>query len=206
MLNKEYLEKLSKAELLAIIQKNLSAIPESEIKTVQTDSIPLSVFDNKELSSLETICKYLKENQNVDGGFGYTKEYNRNSYGSMTLAGLICQMITQMDLSSVPVKNTLNWISQNYALEKNPKADSEKHYPYYLNKLATGLHLSGLDSITDDKGNVHFWYKEIVEKLLKEQKPDGTWEAKWYEPILCTEFYIMILQLKQLEEKVIDIF
>ena len=66
MLSREYLEKLSKAELLAIIQKNLSAIPESEIKSpVQTEAIPISVFDNKELSSLETICKYLKENQNL---------------------------------------------------------------------------------------------------------------------------------------------
>ena len=66
MLNKEALERLSKAELLAIIQKHLPSIPESEIKSqVQLDSIPLSVFDNKELSSLETICKYLKENQNL---------------------------------------------------------------------------------------------------------------------------------------------
>ena len=68
MLKKEEiskLESLSKAELLAIIQKHLSSIPEFEIKSQVQDSIPLSVFDNKELSSLETICKYLKENQNL---------------------------------------------------------------------------------------------------------------------------------------------
>ncbi len=54
------LEKLSKEELLAIIQKHLPELPELAIPL--REEIPISVFNNKELSSLETICKYLKEN------------------------------------------------------------------------------------------------------------------------------------------------
>ena len=69
MLKKEEISKLgllSKAELLAIIEKHLPSISQAELPVKnETDSIPLSVFDNKELSSLETICKYLKENCNL---------------------------------------------------------------------------------------------------------------------------------------------
>src|SRR3989344_2690926 len=66
MLNKDSLERLSKAELLAIIQKHLPSISQAELPAKnETDSIPIAVFDNKELSSLETICKYLKENCNL---------------------------------------------------------------------------------------------------------------------------------------------
>ena len=67
MLKKEEISKLnllSKAELVKIIEEHLPSLSQ-EISKTQTDSIPLSVFDNKELSSLETICKYLKENQNL---------------------------------------------------------------------------------------------------------------------------------------------
>ena len=66
MLNKEALERLSKAELLSIIKKHLPDISELDISIKkETDSVPISVFNNKELSSLETICKYLKENSNL---------------------------------------------------------------------------------------------------------------------------------------------
>ena len=69
MLKKEEISKLnslSKAELLAIIEKHLPSISQADLPTKsEADSIPISVFDNKELSSLETICKYLKENQNL---------------------------------------------------------------------------------------------------------------------------------------------
>ncbi|MFH1823912.1 MAG: HEAT repeat domain-containing protein [Candidatus Firestonebacteria bacterium] len=152
------------------------------------------------------LTNYLKKQQNPDGGFGYTKEWEKASYGSMTSAGLTCQMLAHMDLTSSDVKNTLSWVSKNYTLDSNPKADSDKHHPDYLKSLAMGLHLTGLNSVIDDKGNMHYWYKELIEKLIKEQKSEGFWEAKYYEPVLCTEFYIMILQLKKLEEEVMDIF
>ncbi len=66
MLKKEEINKLaslSKAELLSFIEKNLPSISEADLPVKkETEEIPISVFDNKELSSLETICKYLKEN------------------------------------------------------------------------------------------------------------------------------------------------
>ena len=69
MLKKEEinrLESLSKAELLSFIEKNLPSISEADLPVKrETEEIPISVFDNKELSSLETICKYLKENCNL---------------------------------------------------------------------------------------------------------------------------------------------
>jgi HEAT repeat protein len=152
------------------------------------------------------LMKYIQKQQNKDGGFGYSHDWERHSYGSMTAAGLICQMLTNMPLSSEQVNGSLKWLSDNYTLETNPKADSDKHHPDYLKSFAIGMNLTGLNSITDSKGNVHYLFEEIVNKLLKEQKPDGKWEVKYYEPILSTEFFLMIMQLKKLEKTVIDLF
>lgn len=64
------LHSLSKQELVSFINHLLKEgrIYESEIQDLLKKKelyLPISVFDNKELSSLETITKYLKENLNL---------------------------------------------------------------------------------------------------------------------------------------------
>ncbi|OGF53400.1 MAG: hypothetical protein A2497_03265 [Candidatus Firestonebacteria bacterium RifOxyC12_full_39_7] len=151
---------------------------------------------------------YLKNHQNEDGGFGYAddNETTRSSYGSMTAVGLSLQSLFKKPLSSDEVKKSIDWLSKNYTLKENPKAKSDKHYPYYLKALAESLNLYGLDTITDKDNNIHYYYKELVEKLMKEQLEDGSWSAKWYEPVLAADFYISILQLKKMQESIIDLY
>ena len=145
---------------------------------------------------------FIKDEQNPDGGFGYMSddEIDRSSYGSMTAAGLTCQMLMNKDKSSVEVKGALNWLGKNYTLAENPKAPSDKHYPFYLKSLSEGLHLAGVSSIKDEKGFEHLWFEELAEKLIKTQRADGAWTEKWYEPVLAAEFYMLILQSEELKE------
>jgi len=52
-------------EFLEFLEKKFQISSEEIIKQVREKEvyeIPISIFDNKELSALETICKYLKEN------------------------------------------------------------------------------------------------------------------------------------------------
>ncbi len=94
----------------------------------------------------------------------------------------------------------MNWIGGNYTLAENPKAPSDKHFPFYLKSLAEALHSAGISSIKDEKGLEHYWFRELAEKLIKSQRPDGGWDEKWYEPVLAAEFYILILQTEELKE------
>ena len=154
------------------------------------------------------VADYIKNHQNEDGGFGYgeDEELHRLSFGSMTAIGLTLQMTLKKAASSEEVKKALNWLSQNYMLAENPKAWEDKHYPYYLKALATAMVMTGSETLTDKDNKVHDVFKEIAEKLMKEQKDDGSWQAKWYEPGLATAFYISVLQLKTLNETLMDIY
>ena len=63
MVKKEVLRELNRNELISLLQKFVPQIQDEEIPRKRyVDSIPICVFNNETLSSLETICKYLKEN------------------------------------------------------------------------------------------------------------------------------------------------
>ena len=145
---------------------------------------------------------FIKDEQNQDGGFGYKSDdaIDRSSYGSMTAAGLTCLMLLSKDKSSPEAVGALNWLGKNYTLEENPKAPSDKHYPFYLKSLSEGLHLAGISSIKDGKGIERLWFEELAGKLIKSQRADGAWTEKWYEPVLAAEFYMLILQSEELKE------
>jgi len=78
VLDKDLLKGLSKKELIELIEKHAPHMEKSDIPEKKTaQAIPISVFDNKKLSALETICKYLKEN----AGYSYheiAEMLNRN--------------------------------------------------------------------------------------------------------------------------------
>ncbi len=143
-------------------------------------------------------AQYLKNMQNSDGGFGYTKEMQKNSYGSATASGLIGLLLSETDIKLTD--KTLKWISENYTWEKNPHAkDNEKYkYNYYIQELAKALHLSGKEVIKDKDGKEHSWHDEVLKKVLSEQHQNGWWVTE-KEPIVTT-FFIEVLQLKRLNQ------
>jgi len=140
-------------------------------------------------------AEYLKDLQNPDGGFGYTKEFKKHSYGSATADGLICLLLTGVDKKRI--EKTISWIENNYTWDKNPFGE-EKHYEYFIWTQANALNLAKKDVIKDKDKKPHLWFNEISKKLLSEQQKEGFWKIK-QEPIFTT-YFVSVLQLKKFEK------
>jgi len=136
-----------------------------------------------------------------DGGFVYypgnSKAGGTKSYGSMTYAGILSFIYTNVDKNDDRVQAAVRWIKDNYTLEENPPIGAQGLY-YYYHTMAKALSVYGEPIITDSSGVQHNWYEELARKLLELQKPEGYWvnEAdRWMEamPILTTTYAILAL-------------
>ncbi|MEW6608403.1 MAG: HEAT repeat domain-containing protein [bacterium] len=142
---------------------------------------------------------YLTQQQNSDGGFGYIKEKGTVSYGSMGAAGLIGFLLCNLDTADIRAKNALHWISQNYTLNENPYGPA-KWYEYYIHSLAFALELTKKETIIDSQGKVHYWYPEIVNKLIRMQDKEGFWVIS--QDCLFTTYFTQVLQIKPMPESI----
>jgi len=136
-----------------------------------------------------------------DGGFIYSPSESKagktKSYGSMTYAGILSFIYANVDKKDQRVQDAVKWINANYTLDENPGMDQEGLY-YYYHTMAKALDAYGDPVITDSKGVQHNWYADLANKLMKLQKPDGSWanEAdRWMEamPILTTSYAVLAL-------------
>ena len=64
--------------------------------------------------------------------------------------------------------------------------------------MAKALKAYGESTIVDSKGVSHDWYRELAEKLIDEQTPDGFWvneSSRWMErdPVLVTSYVVIAL-------------
>lgn len=151
----------------------------------------LKKIDDVFLRALE----YLKDLQNPDGGFGYTKEFKKHSYGSATADGLISLFLASADKKII--KKTLRWIEKNYTWDENPFGD-RKYYEYFIWAKSNALNLTKKDVIKDKHGKPRLWYNEVLRKLLSEQNKDGSWVTD-KEPLFTT-YFISVLQLKKIKD------
>ena len=66
---------------------------------------------------------------------------------------------------------------------------------YFYDIMARALAASGVDEVGG-----HNWKRELSERLLKLQKPDGSWvndNNRFWEadPVLCTSFAMLVLEI-----------
>ena len=120
------------------------------------------------------------------------------SYGSMTYALFKSMIYANLAKDDPRVTAAMGWIRKNYTLDENPGIGQQGVY-YYYHTFATALDAYGEDVITDDKGVQHDWRKELTDKLIALQKPDGSWENeqdRWQEgdPVLVTSYAILALE------------
>ncbi len=144
-----------------------------------------------------------------DGGFYYTpaaggksqagNEPNGGlrSYGSMTYAGLKSMIYAGLTSDDPRVKAAFGWIQKNYTLSENPRMGQQGLY-YYYHTFAKALSIYHVDFLIDDKNIKHNWRKDLVDRLAKIQKPNGSWvnrSPRWYEgdPNLATAYCLMAL-------------
>jgi squalene-hopene/tetraprenyl-beta-curcumene cyclase len=87
----------------------------------------------------------------------------------------------------------LNWIKNNYTLEKNTgmgyreneKKEMEQHGLYYFyTAFARAMDSWGQKEIEEANGTKHNWAKELSQKLIDKQGEDGSWvnpADRWQE-------------------------
>jgi len=132
----------------------------------------------------ESALRYFYMTVNADGGWGYYYggDRDKQSYGSMTFAGLTSIAICRHFLGSKdPLKDKIVqagqlWVGRNFRVDENPFAeksdlvDPKCWQYYYLYSIERSGRILGTD--TFGKKN---WYGEGAKYLLKYQRPDGCW-------------------------------
>lgn len=148
-------------------------------------------------------CQNLESSHNTsphaakinDGGFYYTvanggetkagttANGGLRSYGSMTYAGLKSMIYAGLTKEDQRVKAAIEFLKQNYSLEKNPGMDQQGLF-YYYHTMAKTLDALGEDQFVDADGNSHLWKSELGAKLATLQQKDGSWvnpTTRWME-------------------------
>lgn len=124
-------------------------------------------------------------------------------YGSMTYAGFKSYIYAHLDRDDIRVKSAYRWIRRNYTVDENPGVGMQGYY-YYLLTFSRTFDAWGTTSITTltadgTNGEVHDWANELIDKLEKLQKENGSFinEAdRWMEgdPVLVTAYAVLALQ------------
>lgn len=122
------------------------------------------------------------------------------SYGSMTYAGFKSLLYAGLDVEDPRVKAALDWLRRHWTLEENPGLGSQGYF-YYLHVMGRALRAFGQDSITDNSGKIHDWRRELADRLLALQEPDGSWvnrsSDRWLEGEACLATAYAVLALEE---------
>ncbi|MEX0885319.1 MAG: prenyltransferase/squalene oxidase repeat-containing protein [Phycisphaeraceae bacterium] len=123
------------------------------------------------------------------------------SYGSMTYAGFKSYLYADLDRDDPRVLAALDWIRDNYTLERNPGMPADVQHQglyYYYHTFARALHAWGEPTIATAAGEQRRWRADLVDQLLELQNDDGSWTNpadRWMEgdPNLTTAYALLAL-------------
>ena len=137
-----------------------------------------------------------------DGGFiyapdGESKAGDHRSYASMTYAGLLSFIYAEVDRDDPRVQGAVDWITKHFTVEENYGMEQQGLF-YNYHTMAKALKTYGESTIVDAKGVSHDWYRELAEKLIDEQNPEGFWvneSSRWMErdKVLVTSYAVIAL-------------
>ncbi len=149
------------------------------------------------------------------GGFGYEAGGARGGaaegasggavtlrgFGSMTYAGLESMIYAQVGRDDPRVRSAIAWAARHWSVDENPGMGSKGLY-YYYTIMAKALLLAGGDTLPGETGAPIPWKQDLTAKLLREQKPDGSWANSdntfWEgDPMLVTAYSLLTLGMMQ---------
>lgn len=121
------------------------------------------------------------------------------SYATMTYAGVLSMIYANVSVNDPRVQAALKWLGQHWNLDENEPIGKQGLY-YGYHTMAKALAAVGNPLFTTAGGKKLDWYKELSDKLLSLQTPEGHWppnEAdRWYEgdPVLVTAYCVLALE------------
>ncbi|MFT6181668.1 MAG: squalene-hopene/tetraprenyl-beta-curcumene cyclase [Akkermansiaceae bacterium] len=120
-------------------------------------------------------------------------------YGSMSYAGLLSLVYSDLDAADPRVKAVTTWINDNYTLKENPGLGGQGLY-YYYHVMAKSLVAANVPELKAKNGLKIDWRSDLAAKIINAHREDGSWlntdASRWMEndPILVTSYAIMTLQ------------
>ena len=140
-------------------------------------------------------------------GFHYSTVSKSGTKGSMTAGGVGSLAIVKSQLKQLkaltPEKERaidaamlsgLAWLGENFSVEKNPTADlgddtTWRNYYFY------GVERAGMILGIPNMGK-HDWYREMAQRLLIDQREDGSWYSSGsrLEPRIDTCLALLVLK------------
>ena len=120
------------------------------------------------------------------------------SYGSMSYAGLLSLVYSDLTEEDPRVKTVVDWLSNNFTLKENPGLGGQGLY-YYYHVMAKTLAAANMPTLDGPDGLKIDWRSELSAKVLSTQREDGSWvneTSRWMEndPILVTCYAVMTLE------------
>ncbi|MBD3314176.1 MAG: cycloartenol synthase [Chitinivibrionales bacterium] len=121
------------------------------------------------------------------------------SYGSISYAGLLSLLFTEVDRSDKRIVEAHNWLQRHYTLEENPGVGRQGLFFYY-HIMAKALKIYGVPMLSvEGRGKVD-WRKELLERYVNIQKHEGYWvneTARWWEndPVLSTAYTLLAIEM-----------
>ncbi len=150
------------------------------------------------------------------GGFAYHPENSMagtftnetgkvffRSFGSMTYAGVLSLIYSDVGRDDPRVKSAIEWSIRHWSLDENPGMGQQGLY-YFYNVLSKCLAVYGDNKLRREDGTEIAWREEFVKKLVGLQKIDGNGNGYWQnsenrfwenDPVLVTAYTLIALQI-----------
>ncbi len=131
-------------------------------------------------------------------GSGENERVVLRSYGSITYAGLLSMLHSNLSKSDTRVASAIDWASKHWTLEENPGMGEQGLYFFY-NIIARAMSASKLEEIPRASGADIKWREEVVVKVISLMQKDGSWINKngrfWEnDPVLSTAYSVIALE------------
>lgn len=170
------------------INKNLNLKARGDISNTQFAILGLKACHDAGIEipkpTWQAALGYILKTQNQDGGWGYyfNGGKDKESYSSMTCAGVCSVAICRYGLGSKnavkddAVQRGLRWLGayfkadDNYNITKSHVADPTRWLYYYLYSIERVGKIVGVEELGKAK-----WYDIGAKYLIEKQRADGSW-------------------------------